>query len=91
MALIETEHQQITHWLNSRFPGGLACPLCRGDQWETDKADRLVASGPPIFLASCKHCGHILLFSPQMIKSPIPDHPFETSGALISGSTGAKP
>jgi hypothetical protein len=79
MALVEAEHQQIKHWLTSRFPGGLACPLCRGDMWETNKADGLIANGPPIFLASCKHCGHILLFSPELIKAPIAEPRFVPS------------
>ena len=73
MTLLEAEHQSITHWLHSRFPGGLACPLCRGDMWETNKADGLIASGSPMFLAACKHCGNTLLFSPELIKAPIPE------------------
>jgi hypothetical protein len=89
MALVEAEHQQIAHWLKSRFPGGLACPLCRGDQWETNKADGLIASGPAIFIASCKHCGHILLFSPELIKAPIaePATPTSTRKRLSGSAT----
>jgi hypothetical protein len=91
MALAEVEHQQITHWLKSRFPGGLACPLCRGDQWETNKADGWIASGPAIFIASCKHCGHILLFSPELIKAPIaePAPPTSTKKRLSGTATSA--
>lgn len=81
MALDEAEHQKITKWLSSRFPGGLACPLCRGDMWETNKVEGLIANGPAIFLASCKHCGHLLLFSPELIKAPIPEPALEPSGS----------
>jgi hypothetical protein len=84
MALVEAEHQQITHWLKSRFPGGLACPLCRGDQWETDKVNGLIASSSAIFIASCKHCGHILLFSPELIKAPIPEPPIISANGLVT-------
>jgi hypothetical protein len=74
MALVEAEHQQITY-----------CPLCHGDMWETTKTHGLTANGPSIFLASSKHCGHILMFSPELIKAPMPDLPFETSSSLTPG------
>jgi len=92
MPLVEAEHERITHWLKSRFPGGLACPLCRGDQWETNKADGLLASGPGIFIASCKHCGHILLFSPELIKAPLPEPHFasSTNQDIPAGAVSAK-
>jgi hypothetical protein len=62
----------IAHWLRTRFPGGLACPLCRGDQWDTHKVDGLITPGAVTFCASCKHCGNTLLFAPEEIKPPVP-------------------